>query len=775
MALVAADEKLAKDRRILKDIDTRLSLSLRWLVLVILPVLGLTVSMGSTAADTRVIVSLSIVALLLMVPLLYLCLRFQHAYGAGPARWRRLFKVLSLAMHAWMGVVIAIFWFTAPADDIRWLMPITAGILLVHEIDDWAPYFEHHALQILATWVPLVMCLLLNPSLVSLLETCVVVAFMGVLLLRTREGSQRFWQMQAEMQQHRHRASELSNEVSSAQNTSRNQADFLISITREIRTPMNNVLGALALLDDTELSPQQRQLQQVALRSGESLLAMTEDIMDFSKIASGNLVLNKTVFNLRKCLEQTIDNLGPMAHERKMEVLLLIANELPVRVIGDRQRLVQVLHNLVLNAIVYSGGKEIIVEVQANTDTDGRIQVALAVRDNGKGISPGQRDVMFQAFTAVDYNGADVVAGTGLGLAICSGLIKAMGGSIRVESEPGAGASFLFDAKMQVSTQQGQMEAKRNKTLIGWRALFVNVAPLMEKSLRFYLSHWEMQYDSVTGEDRAQQQLKQAVQAGSPYQLVIINCPFENPAGFEFPSWIRDEPTLASLKIMVLGTLAQKGTLGASYVGVNGVEWVAKPFSHERLHDALCALAGIRIEHVAKQVRKDARHVAPGEVESDEDKHTLLLVEDNKVNQLVARGMLQKLGYNVVIVNNGREAVGILQERRFDGILMDCIMPEMDGYEATRTIRTLENESALARVGHDSAGHAPRLRTPVIAMTANAGETEKRRCLDAGMDDFLSKPVDLNELEAMLRQWLFRDEENRASAEAIVNIGRRSA
>lgn len=415
MILVAVDEKLAKDRRILNAIDTRLSLSLRWIILILLPIMGMTATWGSVNTDKMVVVSLSLIALLFSVPLMYICMRFKHSYGSGPARWRRMFKALSLAMHAWMGVVIAIFWFTAPDSDIRWIMPVTAGILLVHEIDDWAPYFEHHALQILATWLPLATCLLLNFSAISIVETLMIVAFAGVLLLRTRDGCERFWLMQAEMQQHRYRASELSNEVNSAQSTSRNQADFLSSITREIRTPMNNVLGALALLDDTEMSPQQRQLQQVALRSGESLLTMTEDIMDFSKIASGNLVLNKSVFNLRKCIENTLDNLGPMAHERKMEILLIISGDLPVRVIGDRQRLMQVLHNLVLNGVGYSGGNEVVVEVQASNDQTGLLKVAFSVRDNGKGISAAQREVMFNAFSSVEYNGADVVAGTGLG------------------------------------------------------------------------------------------------------------------------------------------------------------------------------------------------------------------------------------------------------------------------------------------------------------------------------------------------------------------------
>lgn len=774
MTLVAVDEKLAKDRRILKAIDTRLSLSLRWIVLILLPVMGVTVTWGSVNADKMVVVSLSLIALLFSAPLMYICVRFKHTYGSGPARWRRMFKALSLAMHAWMGVVIAIFWFTAPDSDIRWIMPLTAGILLVHEIDDWAPYFEHHALQILATWLPLATCLLLNFSAINIVETLMIIAFAGVLLLRTRDGCERFWLMQAEMQQHRYRTSELSNEVNSAQSTSRNQADFLTSITREIRTPMNNVLGALALLDDTEMSSQQRQLQQVALRSGESLLTMTEDIMDFSKIASGNLVLNKSVFNLRKCIENTLDNLGPMAHERKMEILLMIASDLPVRVIGDRQRLMQVLHNLVLNGVGYSGGNEVVVEVQASNDQTGLLKVAFSVRDNGKGISAAQREVMFKAFSSVAYNSADVVAGTGLGLAICSGLVKAMGGEIRVESEPGAGACFHFDALLQVSSQQGQAEAKRNKALLGWRCLQVDIAPLTEKSLRYYLSQWEMRLDSVTGYDMALQHLKQAAQNNDPYHLVIVNCPFENPAGFEFPQWIRDDPKLANVKIMVLGTLAQKGTLGAGYVGVQGVEWVVKPFSHERLHDALSALAGLAVETQMHPGRKEERPFGLGDGEAEEGKQTLLLVEDNKVNQLVARGMLQKLGYNVVIVNNGREAVGILQDRSFDGVLMDCIMPEMDGYEATRAIRLLEKErsdSAQVNVGPV----LPMLRIPIIAMTANVGETEKRRCLDAGMDDYLSKPVDLNELETKLQQWLPQAEEKRATTEAVVNMSRRSA
>lgn len=762
MGPVVVDAKLAKDRRILKAIDSRLSQSLRWMVVVLLPVLGVSISMGSTEHNTLVIVVLSLFAFLFMSPLLYLCLRFQHTYGRGPARWRRVIKAVSLAIHAWLGVVIAIFWFTAPGQDARWLMPLAAAILLVYEIDDWAPYFEHHALQILATWLPLATCLLLNFTALNLLETFFILSFVGVLLLRTRDGCQRFWAMQAEMQQHSYRASELSNEVSSAQSTSRNQANFLTSITREIRTPMNNVLGALALLDDTELSPQQRQLQQVALRSGESLLVMTEDIMDFGKIASGNLVLNNVVFNLRKCIESVLDNLGPMAHERRMELVLIVTGDLPVRVIGDKTRLSQVVHNLVLNAVVYSGGSEVVVEVQATTDVDGRILTTFVVRDNGKGISAAQRNVMFQAFSSVDYNGTDVVAGTGLGLAICSGLVKAMGGEIRVESEPGNGACFQFDARFLTSTQQSQSDIKRNKALLGWRALLVDIAPLPEKSLRFYLSPWEMTFETVGGHDLALQRLKQAVQDGNPYQLVIVNCPFENPLGFDFPQWLRDDPKLAGLKIMVLGTLAQKGTLGATYVGVSGVEWVVKPLSHDRMNDAMHALAGLRTEAPAHQVRKESKPQAGGETEGDEQRLRLLLVEDNKVNQLVAKGMLQKLGYEVLVVNNGREAVGILQERVFAGVLMDCIMPEMDGYEATRAIRSLEEEAG-----------AP--RTPIIAMTANAGETEKRRCLDAGMDDYLSKPVDLNELEAKLLQWLPRGEEKRATTEAVVNMSRRSA
>ncbi len=732
---MSRDEKLLKDRKILRKIDLNLALQSRYMVVAnILLFLFVCLAGQFYSHHHQLAQGFGAFLLLLSVVSFYYSFRFDALYGAGPARWRQVFTVLQLALALLMGLfsasVIVLEELTVNAFLVALYL---VGYAAINNME-WSPYHSRNLVRLLFCLMPAILAFTIIIDLNGITIAAGLFVIWALLLRQSRLMYTRHWDNVATHHELHTKARDLAHAVNEANNASQIKTEFLANITHEIRTPMNNVLGMLALLDDTDLSPQQRELQKVAVHSGEGLLSLIEDILDFSRISSGQVQLEESVFNLKRCVDQTLELLGPRAHEKGLELSCVYDSDLPVRVKGDQDRLAQLISNLVSNAIKYSAGTDILVTVhmQRLSEKDGQLKVV--VTDNGKGIDPDLQDRLFDAFSKNSAHKDYAEAGTGLGLAISKGLAECMQGEIGFSSEPEQGASFWFTARLKLSTQQAQ-KPPALRALSRRRVLLVDVEGGLRSALLAELADWQMDVTSASTQCNVVETLLAAHRGDAPFDLVFINLPIKQKTSLELGRAIRTHAELRNTHLIVLASFAQRAdAVRMSADAGLDIEWLSKPITREKLLRALTQSFHLEASEGEAVEKIDAALVSRSEG------RRILLVEDNAVNQMVARGMLTKLGYIVTSVANGKEALGVLEEKPFDLILMDCLMPVLDGYEATRLWRDKEKEHG---------GHVP-----IVAMTASVVEGEQQRCLSSGMDDYLSKPVNLDELSAKLRHWL---------------------
>lgn len=728
------DEKLLKDRKILRKIDMNLAIQSRFFVAANILVFMFVASVGEYYLLHPVITSVwGAILLVLSSALFYLCTRFDATYGSGPARWRSLFVSLQVANSLCMGFFCAAVILLDKLEVNSFLVSLyMVGYSAINNIE-WSPYNRRNALRLFSNLVPAIAAYTVLVDINGLTIAAGLLVMLVMLLRQSKLLFVRHWDNVRVHHELHTKARDLAHAANEAHSASQFKTEFLSNITHEIRTPMNNVLGMLALLDDTEMSAQQRELQNLAVHSGEGLLSLIDDIVDFSRITSGQVQLEESVFHVKRCIDQTLELLGPRAHEKGMELSCTYEEDIPVRVKGDQGRLAQLINNLVSNAIKYSDGTDIVVHVSMNKVSEQEAELKISVKDNGKGIDPQLQDHLFDAFSSQLTTRDVTQTGTGLGLAISKGLAQCMNGDIGFNSSPETGTEFWFTVCMPLSTQQAQ-KLSLNRELLSKRVLIVGAAGGVLEALVSQLAVWDMVVESVADSSKAQALIADADQAGQGYDLVFINMPVLRALDL---SLVNDLQHLSVLKtppkIIMLSSLAQRADAMRTRLEAKlSVDWLSKPITKEKLCRVLIDCFGLD----QPEDPVDKQDAAGGAIVG----RRILLVEDNAVNQMVAKGLLNKLGYIVTSVVNGKEALGMLEDKEFDLILMDCMMPVLDGYETTAAWREKEAESDT--------------RIPIIAMTASVVEGEQQRCLACGMDDYLSKPVNLGELDAKMRQWL---------------------
>lgn len=662
-----------------------------------------------------------------------LATRVGRSHSQTPNSWHGWFTIgtyaCSFVWGGWSGLTLILYGATWTG---LLMLLMTAGVVS-GGLTALAPALRLCRVYLFAMLVPAIVWGTMQGTATGIGVALVIGLYLVYQLLQASQQSKWYWMAVRDRALLEVRASELIRAKEAAESADRAKSGFLANMSHEIRTPMNGVIGMTGLLLDTPLNNEQRDFAETVRRCGETLLDLINDILDYSKIAAGKLDLEVTDFDLRELIEETMELLAERANAKGLELVCEIDDEIPRFLSGDVGRLRQVLMNLVGNALKFTDQGEVVVHASLIESNDASAHLRIEVSDTGVGIAPKVQERLFRVFTQADASTSRQFGGTGLGLAISRQLIELMGGEIGVNSAPDRGSTFWFT--IHLPRVESPLPLVCDLRLSGKRLLIVDDNHTNRKILRYLTNSWGMiSSEAASGPEALH--LLQVDQSG--FDVAILDYQMPGIDGLELACAIRAEGPLAELPLILLTSLGGYKELNTAEARI--AAFLTKPVRRARLIQTLQSIFA-----PSEGINTSA---GTASVTGNLEAHTrtpcsaiagrILVVEDNVVNQRLAKRLIEKLGYHVDVAADGNEAITALSGRPYDLVLMDCQMPVMDGFEATRQIR---RNSAMG----------PHI--PIIAMTAKAMSGDREQCLAAGMNDYVTKPVRLSELTATIERW----------------------